>query len=63
MWRRRSAKAGDPVRYKGIDILEIKKGTGLIRKAITSADYLFLIYYSGVKLCFQKDAPQPVCSA
>lgn len=51
MWRS-TAKAGDIFTYKGIDILEVKKGTELIRKAITSADYLFLIYFSGVKLCF-----------
>ena len=60
---RSTAKAGDPIAYKGTDILEIQKGTGLIKRAYTSADYLRLIYQLGVKLCFQKDAPQPVCSA
>lgn len=62
MWRS-TDKAGDLVRYRGTDILEIKKGTGLIRKAYTSADYLLFFYTAGLKLCFQKDAPQPVCSA
>jgi hypothetical protein len=57
-----TAEAGDLITYKGIDILEIEKGTKLIEKSISSSDYLVLIYHSGVKLCFQKDAPKPVCS-
>jgi len=61
--RNATAKAGDLITYKGIDILEVEKGTKLIKKAITSADYLFLLYLSGTKICFQKDAPNPVCSS
>jgi hypothetical protein len=53
-WLFSTAKAGDIIAYKGIDILEIEKGTKLIKKAITSADYLWLLWHSGVKVCFQK---------
>lgn len=59
----RTAKAGDPILYKGIDILEVQKGTKLINKAYSSSDYLPRFFAAGIKICFQKDAPQPVCSA
>ncbi|KAI9804895.1 MAG: hypothetical protein M1833_006198 [Piccolia ochrophora] len=58
-----SQKAGSPVIYKGIDILQVKKGTNLVQSVYSSADWFRSTYAAGSKICFQKDAPPgPLCA-
>ncbi|KAI9815232.1 MAG: hypothetical protein M1827_002712 [Pycnora praestabilis] len=58
-----TAKAGDLVTYKGIDYLEIQTSTRLIQLGYSSSDWLREIYFAGSKICFQRDAPEPVCDS
>lgn len=58
-----TSKAGDIIEFKGIDILEVEPCTKLVKASFSSVDYLPFLYQAGTKICFQKDAPEPVCSS
>ncbi|MCJ1336184.1 hypothetical protein MMC09_001460 [Bachmanniomyces sp. S44760] len=60
------ADAGNPVNYKGIDLLYIKPGTNLIEKSYSSGDYVNDFYaiqadFRGSPLCPGTVAASPSC--
>ena len=58
-----TAKVGDPIFYKGTDLLIVKPGTHLIQHVYTSGDYIKEIFQKGIKLCFQRNSlTNPVCA-
>ncbi|TKA78785.1 hypothetical protein B0A49_00817 [Cryomyces minteri] len=58
-----TANIGDPVLYKGTDLLIVDAQTQLVQHVYTSADYIRETYQKGLKICYQKDAGQtPVCA-
>lgn len=49
-----TALPGDPVRWKGIDMLQVDVGQMKLTKAVSSADWFWYEYYIGAKIVYQK---------